>query len=242
MSNFFVALKDTPIPTILVVAGIVFLILSIADHLAGKIVVSPDRKRLAAAIGTVLIVLGITLYIIPPHRSSDRSDVAVKKASPSNAPPSSPDRSSLPKTESTAPDVLDRVSSLVVPPVAGPSQDVSSLDNARAIQVGTAIRDSANPGENRFFFKFDATGNKTRVILRKLSVKGFRSAVEVLDHDENIVANKVESVSLLPGLNPQDRSVTLGLETNPGGTYYVVVKIFVDPNVRGDFEVAVRNE
>lgn len=60
-----VALKDTPIPTILVVAGIAFLLLSIAGHLAGKIVVPPERQRWAGAIGAVLTILGIALYVIP---------------------------------------------------------------------------------------------------------------------------------------------------------------------------------
>lgn len=251
MDNVFVALKDTPIPTILVVAGIVFLLLSIAGHLAGKIVVSPERQRWAAAIGGVLTVLGVALYIIPLRRSSDGQEVvAVQKVSPSDVHPSAAG-ALLPKTESSSPSASDRVSSAVVAPLTPPAQDSShppttasgdSIDTARLIPVGTTIRDSENPGANRFFFKFKATGNKTRVILRKLSVRGFRSAVEVYDHAENIVAQDVEGVALLAGLNPQDQPVTLGFETNPGETYYVVLKLFVDPNVRGDFELAVHNE
>ena len=67
MDSAIAALKDTPIPTILVVAGIVFLLLSIAGQLAGKIAVPVERQRLAAIIGGVLIVMGITLHVIPPR-------------------------------------------------------------------------------------------------------------------------------------------------------------------------------
>jgi hypothetical protein len=251
MDNVFVALKDTPIPTILVVAGIVFLLLSIAGHLAGKIVVSPERQRWAAAIGGVLTVLGVVLYIIPSGRPSDRQEVAaVQQVSPSDVHPSNAG-ALVTETESASPGASDRVSSAVAAPVAPPAQDLShrstttpgdSMDTARLIPVGTTIRDLAHPGADRFFFKFNATGNKTRVILRKLSVRGFRSVVEVYDRAEHIVAQNVEGVALLAGVNPQDQPVTLGFETDVGETYYVVLKLFVDPNVRGDFELAVHNE
>jgi hypothetical protein len=45
MGGFLEALKDTPIPTILVVAGIAFLLLSVAGQLTGRIVVPPERQR-----------------------------------------------------------------------------------------------------------------------------------------------------------------------------------------------------
>jgi hypothetical protein len=43
MESAIAALKDTPIPTILVIAGIVFLLLAIAGQLAGRIAVPPER-------------------------------------------------------------------------------------------------------------------------------------------------------------------------------------------------------
>jgi hypothetical protein len=61
------ALQGTPIPTILVVAGIVFLLLSIAGQLAGRIVVPPERQRQAAIIGGLLLVVGVALNIAPPQ-------------------------------------------------------------------------------------------------------------------------------------------------------------------------------
>jgi hypothetical protein len=51
MESVIAVLKDTPIPTILVIAGIAFLLLAIAGQLAGRIVVAPERQRWAAIIG-----------------------------------------------------------------------------------------------------------------------------------------------------------------------------------------------
>ena len=66
MEHVINALKDTPIPTILVVAGIVFLLLAIAGQLAGRIIVSSERQPWAAVIGGVLLVIGVTLTLIQP--------------------------------------------------------------------------------------------------------------------------------------------------------------------------------
>jgi hypothetical protein len=65
MKEVITALKDTPIPTILVVAGIVFLLLAIAGQLAGRIVVAPERQRWVAVIGGGLLAIGVALYVIP---------------------------------------------------------------------------------------------------------------------------------------------------------------------------------
>jgi hypothetical protein len=72
MDSIITALKDTPIPTILVVAGIVFLLLSIAGQLAGRIAVPPERQRQAAIIGCLLVVVGLALHVTPSLRSPSK--------------------------------------------------------------------------------------------------------------------------------------------------------------------------
>src|SRR5919109_728282 len=67
MASVLDALKNTPIPTILVVAGIAFLLLSIAGQLAGRITVPPERQRQATIIGCLLVVVGIALHVVPPR-------------------------------------------------------------------------------------------------------------------------------------------------------------------------------
>jgi hypothetical protein len=66
------ALKETPIPTILVVSGIVFLLLSIAGQLVGRIVVPPERQREAAIIGGLLLVVGVALNVAPSLWTSSK--------------------------------------------------------------------------------------------------------------------------------------------------------------------------
>lgn len=57
----FIAISTTPIPTIIVVAGIFFLVLSVASIKGIK--PSPQRQRNSAIIGIVLLVIGIALYV-----------------------------------------------------------------------------------------------------------------------------------------------------------------------------------
>jgi hypothetical protein len=66
MESVLAALTDTLIPTILVIAGIGFLLLSIVGQLAGRTVVPPERQRWAAIMGGILLVSGMALYVVPP--------------------------------------------------------------------------------------------------------------------------------------------------------------------------------
>jgi uncharacterized protein YecT (DUF1311 family) len=71
-------ISKTPLPTILVVAGLVFWVLALAGSLAGRITVRPDQRNIAAVLGTVCIGIGITLFfvdvasIIKPQDSKDK--------------------------------------------------------------------------------------------------------------------------------------------------------------------------
>jgi len=46
MDVLFGALKDTPLPTVLVVSGIFFWILAVAGSIAGRVTVDPAIRRL----------------------------------------------------------------------------------------------------------------------------------------------------------------------------------------------------
>jgi hypothetical protein len=50
-----------PLPIILVIAGIIFLILSVTQSIAGRIKVSPQRQTVSLVIGIVLLVFGVAL-------------------------------------------------------------------------------------------------------------------------------------------------------------------------------------
>jgi hypothetical protein len=65
MESVLAALKETPIPTILVLGGILFLLLSMVGQLIGHMTVPPERQRWAAVTGGVLLMAGIGLRVIP---------------------------------------------------------------------------------------------------------------------------------------------------------------------------------
>ncbi|SRR6266851_2000303 len=72
MADLASALKDTPLPTIFVVAGIVFWLLAIAGSIAGKITVLPGQQKTAGVVGTLFVVLGMMLYLVP-GRSNEQA-------------------------------------------------------------------------------------------------------------------------------------------------------------------------
>ncbi len=76
MDSILTALKDTPIPTILVIAGILFLLLSIAGQLAGRIAVPPERQRQAAIMGCLLVLVGVAVHVVPPRLTSPKAQEA----------------------------------------------------------------------------------------------------------------------------------------------------------------------
>ena len=65
MDSIIGLLKDTPIPTILVVSGIVFLFLALAGSVAGKLEMPPARQKWSAFASFVLLTAGLLLYILP---------------------------------------------------------------------------------------------------------------------------------------------------------------------------------
>jgi hypothetical protein len=65
MESVLTALKETPIPTNLVLAGIIFLLLSMVGQLVGHVTVPPERQRWAAVTGGALLIAGIGLHVIP---------------------------------------------------------------------------------------------------------------------------------------------------------------------------------
>jgi hypothetical protein len=64
------SLKDTPVPTILVLGGISLLVLAFVQ--AGiKFVIAPSQKKPAIVFGVILLGLGIGLYLIPEQKTPE---------------------------------------------------------------------------------------------------------------------------------------------------------------------------
>lgn len=73
MKDLLSTLKDTPVPTLLILAGIFFLMLSVVTRLGGAIEVSPSQQKLAIPIGLFLLSIGIALNFQIPSSSSSPS-------------------------------------------------------------------------------------------------------------------------------------------------------------------------
>ena len=65
MLEILKTLKDTPLPSILVIGGILFLLLSFVRKVGSSVELEPEKKGLVGFIGFILLCAGIGLYIIP---------------------------------------------------------------------------------------------------------------------------------------------------------------------------------
>lgn len=66
MTELISSLKDTPLPILLILAGLFFLLLSVAAKVGGAIEVSPAQQKIAIPIGLSLLSLGIILHFQSP--------------------------------------------------------------------------------------------------------------------------------------------------------------------------------
>lgn len=60
-------LSETPVPTILVIAGIVFLFLALGGQFGAKVVTDNIRPRYSGILGTLLLLIGIVIYTGLPN-------------------------------------------------------------------------------------------------------------------------------------------------------------------------------
>ena len=65
MIELITKLGDTPIPTILVITGIVFFFLAIGGQFGAKIITNRIKQKHAGILGAIFLVAGLTLYLIP---------------------------------------------------------------------------------------------------------------------------------------------------------------------------------
>ncbi len=101
MDDLIRTVSQTPLPTILVLAGIAFWILAIAGSLAGKITIDPSRQWAAGAVGSAFVGLGLILFFVSGQKATPPPPPApittpsptpspVQPPSPSNVQPSAP--------------------------------------------------------------------------------------------------------------------------------------------------------
>ena len=65
MDEFLNAIQKTPVPTILILAGLFFLLLGFVTRIGGIIEVSPEQKRWTIPIGLLVFSIGLVIYFTP---------------------------------------------------------------------------------------------------------------------------------------------------------------------------------
>ena len=66
IEDYLKLLRGTPLPSILVIGGIAFLLLSVLQRAGTSIETKPGKERFAVFTGIVLLLGGIALYLVPP--------------------------------------------------------------------------------------------------------------------------------------------------------------------------------
>jgi hypothetical protein len=89
MGEIINALKDTPIPTVLVWAGLFFILLTFVNKLGGMIEVQPNQKRWTFFIGLLLLTTGLVLSLSPNFiqinaKTPAKTSPTVENLQPSN--------------------------------------------------------------------------------------------------------------------------------------------------------------
>ena len=69
METVIKAIQDTPIPMILILAGLLFLLLGFVNKLGGIIEVSSEQRKLTIPIGLLVLTIGLVLNFIPSNNN-----------------------------------------------------------------------------------------------------------------------------------------------------------------------------
>lgn len=80
--DILTTLRDTPLPTILVVGGIFFLLLAFVSQIGTFVTMPAHRQKAAAITGAILLVLGVGLYLVP---SSPKPQAVSQSTTPTSA-------------------------------------------------------------------------------------------------------------------------------------------------------------
>jgi GUN4-like len=86
MGDIINALKDTPIPTVLVWAGLFFILLTFVSKLGGMIEVQPNQKRWTFFIGLLLLTIGLVLSLSPKFHQTNPETSQPTNVSPTKNP------------------------------------------------------------------------------------------------------------------------------------------------------------
>ncbi len=77
--NILELISQTPLPTILVVGGMLFIALAFGSQIGGKIEMPAERQKISGIFGAILLFAGLAFYFLPadtPSFSESESAIA----------------------------------------------------------------------------------------------------------------------------------------------------------------------
>ncbi len=77
MDSYLKLIQSTPLPVILIVSGILFLLLAITGGISGKIMVEPGKQKFAGIAGILLLLVGIFFNLSGKEKQQDSGSVSV---------------------------------------------------------------------------------------------------------------------------------------------------------------------
>ncbi len=87
MSELTLAILDTLVPTLLVLAGVIFLLAGLAEFVATRIRLRRLQQVIAAVLGVVLLVLGVDLWLQLPQDTARQALASQPASTPAAAQP-----------------------------------------------------------------------------------------------------------------------------------------------------------
>jgi len=122
MENIIAALQGTPVPTLLVLGGIIFLFLAVVGEITGKIKLGPKQQMWSAIIGALLLFSGIVLHVsLPPPSPPPGGDTVTPDTptptpfAPTDTPTRTPTNTPTPTATATPTPTLTPTPTTVTP-------------------------------------------------------------------------------------------------------------------------------
>jgi uncharacterized protein YgiM (DUF1202 family) len=140
MGEAIKAIQETPLPTLLIIAGLFFLLLGFVNKLGGIIEVSPEQKRLTIPIGLLILTIGLVLsFSTSSELDGSNSSGSTVNADRNLAEISSPELTRTP--DSPAPSSNSDVNLTPEPTPTPTSSPVASDFSSRSDEVQAVIED-----------------------------------------------------------------------------------------------------
>jgi uncharacterized protein YkwD len=143
MREIVITLKNTPLPAILVVGGLVFLLVAfVAQIEVGKVKVQTRRPRLAGAVGVLLLLSGVALYGVTAPALPPAATAVVASTPPAVALAEETATATSTATEAAAPTGTPTTTSTATPtalPAPDPAIIEYLLTNINAVRAANGL-------------------------------------------------------------------------------------------------------